>query len=125
MSIFKDARFKDVTFGEFIEARDVVINQEIANRQRYLTYDIDIFDYNVLKKTLPKEFYLLPSFEYTIAGADRIDNLAFKFYGDSDFYWCLAEFNRLLDPFDLSAVEKLKIPYKSYLLNLLVALRFE
>ena len=125
MSIHKAARYKDISFGDFIEARDVVINQEIFNRQLYLIYDTTIHAHNILRSPLPDSFYRLPSFKHTIAATDRIDNLAYKYYGDPDAYWCIAEFNRLLDPMDLSSLDTLDIPYKSYLFNLLIQLRFE
>jgi len=124
MSIFKAATYKDISFGPFIRARDIEEKQKLANRQEYLSYDDALVDYNPLTGSMPRDFYLLPSLDYALSATDRLDNLAYKFYDDPDYWWLIAEYNRILDPFDISSYDKLKIPYKSYLFAILLDLRF-
>ena len=124
MSIFKTATFGDIKLGNFLTARDIEEIQELANRQNYLSFDDEMVDMNPLTGILPLDFYLLPYFEYALTAVDRIDNLAYKFYGDPDYWWCIAEYNRILDPTDISDITTLKIPHKAHLFSVLVNIRF-
>jgi nucleoid-associated protein YgaU len=49
--------------------------------------------------------------QYTVGMEDRIDLLAFRFYGDSILWWVIAKANgiRLL-PFQLTPGKKIRIP---------------
>lgn len=49
---------------------------------------------------------------YKVEQYDTLDNLALKFYGRPDYYWIIADFNNINDPF-IDITEKfktLKIP---------------
>jgi nucleoid-associated protein YgaU len=39
--------------------------------------------------------------EHVVAQGDRLDLLAFRFYGDPEQFWRLCDVNRALDPADL------------------------
>jgi hypothetical protein len=41
---------------------------------------------------------------------ERLDTLAFKYYGDSDYWWVIALANRIMDPFSLVPGQQLRIP---------------
>jgi hypothetical protein len=125
MSVFRTATFGDIKFGKFFTARDIEDIQNLAKRQNYMAYDENLVDFNVLTPILPREFFLMPYFEYTLTAVDRLDNLAYKFYGDPDYWWCIASFNRIIDPFDISDIEMITVPHKSELFHMLIQLRFE
>ena len=49
-------------------------------------------------------------FVYPIDG-DRLENLAYRYYGDSTLWWIIAQANKIRDgSFALSPTEKLRIP---------------
>ena len=39
------------------------------------------------------------SFEHTVKKTDTLDSLAEFYYGRPDFFWVIADFNRIQDPF--------------------------
>lgn len=49
---------------------------------------------------------------HELASADTLDSLALKYYGRPDYFWIIADFNRIQDPFmKLSdRMESVKIP---------------
>lgn len=54
---------------------------------------------------------------HTVALNDTLDSLALKYYGRPDYYWIIADFNRIQDPMiSLYAKYKtIKIPSISYI----------
>lgn len=57
---------------------------------------------------------------YQVQGTDRIDSLAYKFYGDPILWWVLALANDLeLLPSDLQVGDVLRIPSQRYVLQVL------
>ena len=51
---------------------------------------------------------------YIIQQGDTLDTLSLRAYGSPIYYWIIASFNRIRDPFEqLKVGEKIKIPTKS------------
>ena len=48
--------------------------------------------------------------DYIYGIADRLDLLAYKYYGDSDYWWIIALANNVQDPFSVAVGQRLKIP---------------
>lgn len=52
--------------------------------------------------------------EYVVKAGDTLDLIALNHYNDPTRYWIIADFNRILDPFEkLTVGQKLKIPVLS------------
>lgn len=52
--------------------------------------------------------------EYTVIGGDRIDNLAYRFYGDPTLWFVLAVANNMeLLPVDMNVGDIIRIPAKA------------
>jgi nucleoid-associated protein YgaU len=74
-------------------------------------------DYDSLSRYLPFSYYyhtlddkfvygltgnILNNVEYvahTLKDSDTLESLAFKYYGRPDYFWIIADFNRIKDPF--------------------------
>lgn len=41
---------------------------------------------------------------------ERLDTLAYQYYGDPDYWWVIALANRIMDPFTLPVGQQLRIP---------------
>lgn len=48
--------------------------------------------------------------EHILVAGERLDVLAFRYYGDEDYWWVIALANRIMDPFALTAGQRLRIP---------------
>lgn len=48
--------------------------------------------------------------DHILAVGERLDGLAFKYYGDEDYWWVIALANRIMDPFSLEVGTRLRIP---------------
>lgn len=48
--------------------------------------------------------------DHIIKIGERLDTLAYVYYGDSDYWWIIALANRIIDPFSISPGDKLRIP---------------
>ncbi len=58
--------------------------------------------------------------QYTVRSTDRIDLLAFRFYGDSLLWWVIAEANDFeILPTDLFASDVIRIPSPRFVLQAL------
>lgn len=58
---------------------------------------------------------------YTVLGPDRIDLLAYKFYGNAVLWWVIALANNLeLLPTDMNAGDTLRIPSQRYVQKLML-----
>jgi nucleoid-associated protein YgaU len=67
---------------------------------------------------LPEIVIQSDDLQYTVTGAERIDNLAFKFYGNPELWWVLAAANDMeLIPNDLYAGQLLRVPSPRYVLQ--------
>jgi hypothetical protein len=120
MSIYKNARFSDIEFKEFIRGRGIETNQDILLRDGYLSFSRTLQDYNVLTHIFDKQFYRVPYTTRMLVEGDRLDNLASDAYGDPDFWWLLAKYNRIIDPRDITSLAQIKIPSKTYIFSYLV-----
>jgi len=77
---------------------------------------LNISDYRIAHKNgatiQVKSIRLIPdtsgTFEHTVAGSDRLDLLAFKYYGDPKKWWLICDAN----PEFLSPLDMLKEPGK-------------
>lgn len=47
---------------------------------------------------------------HEVVDGDRIDMLAFRYYGNSKYWWAIADINRVLNPFQLEVGSILVIP---------------
>jgi len=120
MSIYKNATFNDITYGKFIRGRNIEVRQDILDRTQYLLFSSTLQDYNVLTRIFPADFFLLPSKTRRLIEGDRLDNIAYEAYGDPDFWWILARFNRITDPRDLSDLTEMEIPLETFVMNYLL-----
>lgn len=48
--------------------------------------------------------------DHVLGAGDRLDLLAYRYYGDEEYWWVIALSNRILDPFSLVVGTKLRIP---------------
>ena len=62
----------------------------------------------------------LPYVSHTVLNIDTLESLALKYYGRPDYYWVIADFNGILDPFI-----KLKDHYKTLKIPTLSAIKYE
>jgi len=115
LTIFSEAIFGAIKVGDFVEAPSTRKVQNIASRKISLEYITSLSDYDVLSKLPDKEFYGLSYTEHTLVAGDRLDNLSFTYYNDSDFWWVLSMFNKIIDPFELTQ-KTLKIPIRELLM---------
>ena len=83
------------------------------SRYKYTGMKIDKNTGNrVLKTTLYPDIRIADGdmFVYPIDG-DRLENLAYRYYGDSTLWWIIAKANKIKDgSFALKPDEKLRIP---------------
>ena len=69
--------------------------------KKYVTYDKSVDTY--IK--VPRQY------------ENRIDLLAYKYYGNARFWWIIALANEIIDPFDLPVNTQLRIPPKDAIYN--------
>lgn len=48
--------------------------------------------------------------EHILSAGDRLDVMAHKYYGDSEYWWVIALANRIQDPFSLTVGQRLRVP---------------
>jgi len=120
MSIYRNATFSDIEFREFIRGRKIEIRQDILSRSGYLSFSRILQDFNVLTHIFGKEFFAMPYTFRMLVEGDRLDNLAYDAYGDPDFWWILAKYNRIIDPMDITNLSQIKIPLETYVMSYLV-----
>ena len=120
MSVYKNAKFKNIEFKEFIRGRKIEIRQDILSREEYLSFSRTLQDYNVLTHIFDQEFYNMPYTTKMLVEGDRLDNLAYDAYNDPDFWWLLAKYNRIIDPRDITNLTQIKIPIKTNVMSFLI-----
>lgn len=59
----------------------------------------------------------IETLDHVLKAGDRLDTLAHRYYGDSDYWWVIAVANRIQDPFSLIPGSRLRVPsdYRSIL----------
>jgi nucleoid-associated protein YgaU len=48
--------------------------------------------------------------DHILVAGERLDSLAYQYYGDSEYWWVIALANRIMDPFALTPGTRLRIP---------------
>ncbi|HEU5118654.1 MAG TPA: hypothetical protein VFT74_18800 [Isosphaeraceae bacterium] len=48
--------------------------------------------------------------DHVLSVGERLDLLAFKYYGDPEYWWVIALANRIQDPFSLTVGQRLRVP---------------
>lgn len=52
-----------------------------------------------------------PHLMHTVGVGDTLDSLALQYYNNPTYYWVIADYNRIIDPFaELTVGQKIKIP---------------
>jgi len=83
---------------------DVLIDKSKRDYNYTSRYASFPYYYNTLDKKYVYGItgWLTQDTEYTIHNVediDTLDSLALKYYGRPDFYWVIADFNRIIDPY--------------------------
>ena len=78
----------------------------------YDTYE-DKYVYGLTRPLANDSSYTL----HTLKPEDTLDSLALFYYGRPDYFWVIANFNRILDPFEKLTKNRktIKIPSISYI----------
>ena len=78
----------------------------------YNTLD-EKYIYGLTKQLSDKTEYII----HNVKPYDTLDSLALYYYGRPDFYWIIADFNRINDPFiELNEkFKEIKVPSVSYI----------
>lgn len=74
-------------------------NSNIIDNKYYETFEFP----NIDKSTIQ-------TFSIRVTDSDRLDTLAFKYFGDGSYYWIIMWFNDLSWPFDFISGQILEIP---------------
>lgn len=84
---------------------------------RYEYSVVDFLSLNTHGDAAPVTFYTFSSLgrlsyeEYTWKRGDRLDSVAFQFYGDADRWWVIPEYNpEITDPQNIKPGTVLRIP---------------
>lgn len=84
---------------------------------RYETSVVDFISTTANGDAAPVTFYEFSDLgrisfeEYVWKRGDRLDSVAFQFYGDSDKWWIIPEYNpEIIDPQDIKPGSVLRIP---------------
>lgn len=98
-------------------------NMDMNNRNTYITFTSGFGNDPLTDKLIgyiPKltsvETYRIPSYNEF-----RPDKIAAKFFGDSNLYWVVLEYNKLASAYELFAGRTIKIPSPQGLSQLLVS----
>ena len=78
--------------------RQIVKNQNeiyAEQRRRRGRYTIKQYTTPYFKEPTPKEMEAIDTVQHTWIHGDRFYKLAHKFYGNSQFWWVIARFNRM------------------------------
>ena len=73
--------------------------------------NIDFFSIDILKlmKYLDKGNYRT----YQYNGTEPIENISYKFYGATNLWWILVEYNGIIDPLEIPEGTILRVPFAS------------
>ncbi len=96
---------------------DVLINKEIKNYHRISRYSLfPIYYHRLDEKYLHGITAHLQTSDTTyvnhkVALGDTLDTLALHYYNNPTYYWIIADFNRIQDPFEpLQQGDIIKVP---------------
>jgi hypothetical protein len=90
----------------------IVKNSRLLFSPLLLVDGVEFWDLN----TLPVIPVRNDEIQYTVSFTDRIDLLAFKFYGDPVLWWVIAAANSMeILPTDLKPGETIRIPSQAFI----------
>lgn len=95
---------------------NILTNKYYKNYDRLSRYSMYPFYYNTIDNKMEGSItnWLDDSTSYinhVIKEFDTLDSLALYYYGNPIYYWIIADFNRILDPFEkLVEGNNIKIP---------------
>ena len=95
---------------------DILINKSYKKYDRVSRYNNFPYYYNVEdeKYIYGTTAYLDDTSAYTlhkVTKNDTLDSLALEYYGNPTFFWVIADFNRIQDPYDsIENMGYIKIP---------------
>jgi hypothetical protein len=96
-------RNSTVVINQSSNYKDLFDDKNISSIKQYTTYDFnklrDIDKYNI-----SYIFHRVQPFE-------RIENIAYKYYGDVQYWWVVCYTNRIANPMKISLGQSLKIYY--------------
>lgn len=52
----------------------------------------------------------LVTVEHVVVSGERVDQIAARYYGESEYYWIVCLANEIMFPLDISPGDKLRIP---------------
>ena len=85
------------------------------DRSRFYAFNETLEDFDALDSPFVRDLVELKSQGSVTISADLVNGLdliAEQIYGDDEFWWIIAEFNKLDDPFDLVIGDQLRYPNK-------------
>ena len=84
------------------------------SESRYDTNPIIDGYYTTFKRIPEEKLNDIPSFEYMLRVGERLDQLAYKNYGNGKLWWVIALVNNVAFEFsDLKVGQKIKIPFNT------------
>ena len=95
---------------------NILINKQYKTYNNLSRYSVYPIYYNTLDKKFEGSITgwvdnTTPYIEHTVKEFDTLDSLALYYYGNPVYYWIIADYNRIQDPFEnLNAGLVLKIP---------------
>lgn len=95
---------------------NVLSNKQYREYQKVSRYSSTPYYYNIVdeKFCCGTSKHLKDTTTYRVhkvVEGDTLDNLALYYYNNPTYFWIIADFNRIRDPFeDLTIGDKLKIP---------------
>ena len=95
---------------------DILRNETYPQHSNLSRYTLVPIFYNTLDKIYQPGFPVQLSkdilhIKHKVVAGDTLDSLSLWYYGNPTYYWIIADFNDILDPFvPLSVGEYIKIP---------------
>jgi hypothetical protein len=99
-------------------AARIVRNSRLLFSPLVLVDGVEFWDLNTLPPIPVRE----DEVQYTVTFTDRIDLLAYRFYGDPVLWWVIAAANSMeILPTDLKPGDTIRIPSKAFITEALLA----
>lgn len=95
---------------------DILSNETYRQYSNLSRYTLVPIFYNKMDKVYQPGFPMQLSREivhinHIVYPGDTLDSLSLYYYGNPTYYWVIADYNNILDPFEpLTVGEKLQIP---------------
>lgn len=95
---------------------DILSNETYKQYKNLSRYTLVPIFYNKVDKKYQPGFPMqlnkdIVHIEHKVLPGDTLDNLSLYYYGNPTYYWIIADYNNILDPFkELVVDDKLKIP---------------